>query len=709
MMSIIETQKNRQSRQRLFWSVPPLCLAVNQASYSDGDSFELEEIIVTAERRAENIQDVPVAVTALSEDMLERRQIGNVQDLQASVPNISLAQNTGTADGARIFLRGIGEDESRVTADPAVAMYVDGVYVGRQVGAMFDLVDIERVEVLRGPQGTLYGRNANGGAIKLVSKKPSTEQSTLNSKLTLANENRVDARISGNLAVSDRVALQAALLDKRRDGFYRTSNGVEVGEVDSTALRLAAAFTTNNDIEFLLTYDRMDSDSDPLPAASLPQAESASGLDGDVYTLENALYSPAGAFGDPNPDTVYHNETTQDGFSLSISLDVGEYSISSLTARRTMENELGSVIVNQYTQDVDQDQISQEVQIASNYEGNINWVGGLFYYSEEVDQDYFFFSTNYEMTVETEALALFGQVNVDLSDALRLSVGGRYTTEDKEFDGRCFGSFTPSGCLLTPVNTVDDDETFTNTDYKVSISYDLNADAMVFASYTTGFKSGGWSPDNFGAVDEETVDTVEFGIKSDWMDRRLRLNATYFFNDYQDLQIAGTTSLGFTRFNVDEVETSGVELELVALPAENIEVTANVGYLDGDYVKIPQDVLDAATIPSESASLKNAPQWSATLGATYTIALQDSGELSLGLDIAYEEESYNLVANPEAVKRDDTTLINARASWTSNDDAWQVALWAKNLEDEVYYPAASGPYVYVGEPRTYGVDVSYRM
>ena len=192
-----------------------------QGTLAQSGATSLEEVIVTAQRREESLQDVPGAVSALTELDLERKQIGNVLDLQSSIPNISISQNTGTPSGARIYVRGIGEDESRATVEPAVSMYVDGVFIGRQIGSLFDLLDIERIEVLRGPQGTLYGRNTNGGAIKIISKKPDTSGSSLKAKLTAGEEGRYDGVIAANWAISENSALRFSVMQRTRDGLLK--------------------------------------------------------------------------------------------------------------------------------------------------------------------------------------------------------------------------------------------------------------------------------------------------------------------------------------------------------------------------------------------------------------------------------------------------------------------------------------------------------
>ena len=727
-----------------------------QGALAQSGAISLEEVIVTAQRREESLQDVPGAVSALTELDLERKQIGNVLDLQSSIPNIIISQNTGTPSGARIYLRGIGEDESRATVEPAVSMYVDGVFIGRQIGSLFDLLDIERIEVLRGPQGTLYGRNTNGGAIKIISKKPDTSASSLKAKLTAGEEGRYDGVIAANWAISENSALRFSVMQRTRDGLFETSDGEEVGAWDLSAVRAAYRYTVG-DWDVLLSFDAVRDDSDPRPYAGTEELELANGDDGNVYTLT----------GNGDSDR-YGSEVEQDGLALTISYQWGDYEISSISSYRTLEDDLATVIGSPYNQKTDQSQFSQEFQITSNWDGPMNWVAGFFYYQEDIDLDYIFvfsadaLEAHTALEVDTTAWALYGQGYYDFSDSLRLTLGVRYTDEEKDFEGRNLDSSIPLPAIGFTIPTDmprDDTEDWTNTDVKIALSWDVQDNITLYGSYTTGFRSGAWSPDGlsegafFLSVEDEQVDAYELGIRSDWLDNRLRANLTVFFNEYEDYQQSGTTDLGFTRYSVDEVETSGAELELTMLPLPGLEVSLNVGYLDGEYKDVSSDAAggltgmtlrslaitqgliaadDTTTMPptpdptmvtdltmeeqaalaadrialAESLDLKNAPEWNAGLTAIYTLSLQNGMYLSFGTDLAYEKESFNLAANPEAVKRDDTFIVNARIALGSDSGSWEVALWGKNLDDEIYYPAASGSGVYPADPKLWGLDLT---
>ncbi len=701
--------------------------------------LELEEIIVTSQRREESLQEVPIAVTALGAEEMALKQLANVLDLQYQVPNISLATNTGTASGARVFLRGVGEDESRVSADPAVAIYVDGIYVGRQVGALFDLVDLERIEVLRGPQGTLYGRNSNGGAIKLVSRAPQIDENTLDIDFTAGNEGRFDAKLTGNLALGESTAMRATFLSKNRDGFHTLNPngdfadqaGKEVGEVETRGFRVGLLHDFSDQWSASLAFDYTKDDSDPVPDSTQP------GLDGDndLFTIEPrpgvvcsaavpANFQPMGCF------TDYASEVETSGASLSVSGTIGQYTLASLTGFRQMEDELSSRIGFPYTQETDQDQFSQEVTLTSNYDGPFDFVGGLYFYTEDVQLDSVFVAP-FSLGVETDAWAVFFKTTYAFTDSLKLTTGVRYTDETKDLDAAAIGT------TRSRVESRD----FTNTTFNIVLDNQFSEALMGYVSFSTGFKSGGWSPDCFSdvtcflPVDEEELDSFEVGIRSDLIDNRLRLNVTYFYNQYDNLQIAATVpDLGFTRFNVDETEISGLEVELIFKATQNITLDATLGTLDAEYTELTPAqaggltnngsspgcdlggldgaARDAALIDcAEDLDLKNAPEFKGTLGITHTAAIA-GGVLTSRLDLSFEDESYNLVANaPESAEVDVDTLINARIAYQPDNGNWQLALWGKNLSDEEYARASAERDFsqYAAEPLTWGVDFGYRF
>lgn len=693
-------------------------------------ALEIDEIIVTSQRREQSVQEIPLAVTALEPEQMELKQIANVADLQYQVPNISIAANSGTANGARIFLRGVGEEESRASADPAVGIYVDGIYIGRQVGALFDLVDLQRIEVLRGPQGTLYGRNSNGGAIKLISKAPRFDANALDFKVGAGSQRRLDAKITANLALSESTAIRATLLSKNRDGFhtlnpngdFASSAGANVGEIDTRALRLAIAHNFSAAWSARLTLDATDDESDPAPDSAAPPNDA----DNNLFTIEPLPGAVCSASTPPNFQpigcfTAYSSAVETSGATLGVSGDVGDYTLAFLSGYRQMEDDLASRIGFPYAQQTDQEQLSQEVTLTSNFAGRFNFVAGVYYFSEDVQLNSVFIFP-FELGVETDAYAVFFQSTYDVNDTLTLTTGARYTDESKSLDARAL----QSGAAR--LESVD----FTNATWTVSLNNRFNENLMGYVSYSTGFKSGGWSPDCFSPaacflpVNEEELDSFEIGIRSDLIEQRLRLNLTYFYNRYGNLQIASTVpGLGFTRFNVNETEISGLEAELVLRATENLAFNATLGTIAAEYKSLNLDqaggLSNAGSSPgcagvvtiacARELDLKNAPEFKGTIGVVHRAAL-GGGVLTTGVDLAFEDESWSLVANaPRHARVDVDTLINARIAFAPDKGQWQVALWGKNLSDEAFARAAAAASFsqYAAEPLTWGLDFGYRF
>jgi iron complex outermembrane receptor protein len=719
------------TRSRILTYSSALALSLTMAAPSFA---QIDEIVVTAQRRAESAQDVPVALTVLTTEDLQTKQIDDTLDLQAFVPNLNLGTNTGTANAARIFLRGVGEDESRGAVEPAVGTYVDGVYYGRLVGSLLDLVDLEQIEVLRGPQGTLYGRNSNGGAIKITTVKPQTDALGGNARFTYGNFNRFDAKGTVNVPIGDTTALRVSALYKSRDGFFDINpNGAlaaqsfeDVGGLETKAIR-ASLSQDIGDWNVLVIADYADDDSDPIPSSIVDSLDA----DGDLFTVEPApgttcggtdAGAPAGAFQFNRPVGCFagfSNETKSQGISGTITGDLGGFQLQSISSFRRLDDDLSSHIGFPFRQDTDQEQASQEVTLTSQYDGPFNFIVGGFWFKEDLNlnSDFVF---PFEVRTDLESLAAFGQASYDIND-LTLTGGLRYTTEDREFAGRN---------LVSQLNSAFDTDD-NNVSYTAKVDYQVNEDVLLYASYATGFKGSGVSPDCFGPtacflpVDEEEVATLEFGLRSQLLDNTLQFNATYFDNQYDDLQIAATVpGLGFTRFNVDETAISGFEFDVIYKPTERFELTANLGTLNGSYQDLTLAQAQGLTnngvpCPGGTATiecaldleLKNAPDWKANVGALYSVPV-GGGDLDISGNIAFEADSFSLVANsPVSAEVDIPTLINARMAYTPDDSFWTVALWAKNLTDAEYYRAgtATANAVYAAEPGTYGVDLGFKF
>lgn len=701
--------------------------ALAQDADGEAETRRLGAVTVTAQRVEENLQDTPVAVTALSTEQIEDKQVLNIRDLTAQVPNINIATNTGTASAARIFLRGVGEDESRGAVDQAVGIYVDGVYIGRSVGSLFDVVDLESIEVLRGPQGTLYGRNTIGGAIKLSSVKPQFENSG-KFGATFGNFDRQEFKVTGNMQLGDRTAARVTGFSRKRDGFHDLRpNGAQataardgVGALDTLAVRGSLYHEFNDDWSVLFAVDHTDDRSDPIPDSIVPGQDA----DNNIFTIEplpGTTCPPSNPFDALGCFTGYDQELQSTGISARVEGGFGTLDFTSITAFRELEDELSTRIGFPYSQMTDQDQFSQEFTIGQTGQSSLDWIAGVYFFQEDLSLDTTFIFP-FSIDSSTDSIAVFGQGTFEVNDQLSLTAGVRATNDEKDFDG-----VGPFGFARM------DSQEFDNISYTIGADYRFNDDMLGYAKYSTGFKSGGWSPDAFSGtsvflpVDEETLDSFEVGLKADW-NNTLRLNAAAFFNQYEGLQIGATVpGLGFTRFNVDETEISGFELEGVWQVTDNFQVNGNFGLLDAEYTSVTGDQargltnnlanpiegcagldpsIDAQAIQCAlGLDLKNAPEYKLTLGALYTQPIFN-GEMIFSADASWEDDTWSLVANaPAHAFIEIDTLYNARLKY-EDDRGWSVALFGRNLTDEAYYRAtsASSFTTYASPPYEYGIE-----
>ena len=744
----------------LISTVAPVARAQQQGAAA------LEEIIVTAQRREENLQKVPIAVSALGSEMLEQFDVRSVREVSSIVPNLWMETNTGLSSGARASLRGIGEDESYFTSDTPVGMYVDDVYIPRQTGALFDLNEVERIEVLRGPQGTLYGRNTSAGAIKIVTRKPS-DTLRVHGELTVGDFDRVDVRAGLSGPLSERVGGQISVLSRQRDGYDRNLvNGARVNDQDLMAGRVALQFKPTGDLELNLAYDKIRERSTPgfatgltlRPPNGLGAFDPDDQVDGDtdVHTLLSDLLDPI-------------NDVDQQGASLTATWNVGGVTLKSITAWRELSNTLLLDADGQNTcfglalpclhlfQDQRQDQFSQELQLQGKaLDERLNYIVGAYYFEEGNTQR----TENAILAqlgenqysdsgLDTDSIALFASGTFALTDRANLTAGVRWTRDTKDFNSAVFNPdatpalvctdpqtrevFASGACGVgAPLGAATDElsrdlsETWSAVTPRLAFDYELTPAAMLYASASEGFKSGSYDGREVGnalynlqPIAPETVYTYEVGAKTEWFERRMRANVAVFFNDFEDLQGTGTDQVtgALTRFSVGDVETKGAELELVAEPVANLMLTANLGLLDTRFTKINFDqVADCGPVGTgtQPLKLKFAPELSSFVGANYRIPLS-AGAITLGGDWTRKSSFYHSSCNPLPTKEDGFDLFNAQVGYETADGRWTVAAQMRNVTDEDYaagqffIPGLGFDAVYFNPPRTWALTVRYNL
>lgn len=717
---------------------------------ADGDG--LEEIIVTAERRESNLQDTPISITAVTAAALQAQGVRTVNDLAASVPNLtSTTGPQGSAD-ANFFIRGVGQFDFIATNDPGVGVYVDGVYLGRTVGALFDSSDIERVEVLRGPQGTLFGRNTLGGAVSIVSKQPQLGELSGTVGVSGGSRDRIDADGSINLPLGDTAALRIGAFERYQDGFAtRSFDGAKFGKTKRYGGRAQLLFRPSDRLSLTLSADYSNDKSNPAPSvllaiAPLPffPADAASQIQNrDRFYRVNSSNS-----------TESRNEIY--GFSGTLAYELSDtLTFKSITAYRNLDafstSDPDGTLYRLYDQQAPtkQDQFSQELQLTGSlFEDRLDVVLGGYYFREEVDQTLFlcfapitprptaFFNAcntwNQGNRQTTKSYAVFGQARLKLGERFSLTAGGRYTSERKNivsnqaFDFRPAG-FSPAPGVIVPgflspiVTNLPGRLKFTKFTPKFGAEYKPSDDVLIFASYAKGFRSGGFNgrlivpATSIPTYEPDTNDAYEIGFKADALDRKLRFNATAFYQKYKGIQ--QTISVPVTQFqvaNAGNADLYGFEAELSAAPTPALRLNASVGYSNSEFVDVPASAEQSGRINGNS--LPFSPRWTASIGGEYRIDISERFKAIPRIDYRYQSRTYFTALNLPLEQQGGYGLLSARLTLAEASDRYSVAVYGENLTDKEYYTfgqnalgAQGVAYNYLGRPREYGVTARFNF
>ena len=672
-------------------------------------------VTITAQRRLEELQKTPLAVTAISAREMEARQIRRLEDLKLDVPNVVIEQNTGTSSAAKVFMRGVGTDESLFTADPSVAIYIDDMYVARQTGAMFDMFDLARVEVLRGPQGTLYGRNATGGAIRYITKAPNG-QARLEVDARVGNLGRMDINLSGGGSAGEGINFTFGVMSKERDGYLRDiTNNRDVNDEKIAGLRAAFGINLGAANTLRISADALRQRSGPTYASGVLDAAGAArfnrpvnNADGNLLTIETNLVDGK-------------NEIDQAGVSFTLTTDLGAFEWRNIATYRKMDNLLyidldGSTATRFHLfQDQAQKQASYESQLISTGKGPLSWQGGFYAFKESNNQptrqDIFAPGGVTVIGQSTLAMALYGQGDWRFGGIFKATGGLRYSRETKDF------GLTAARANGTALFDYAAKNTWTRTDWKLGVDAQINNDLMVYGSATTGFKSGGFNG-RAGSVaaatvvlKPETVLTYEIGARSTLLGGMLRLNGTLFRNDYKDLQLTAFNAAGVSVLtNAASATISGVEIDAALQLTKGFGLSANIGTLDAEY----RDFSAANAATFTGRQLKQAPKVQVGVSANMRQPV-GAGTLFANVGAKHVGDHFQNLTNSQIIKTEAYTLVDARVGYEATGGAWSVALWGKNLSDKRYYTGGfdlSGLTIadaYLNVPRTYGVDLRYRF
>ncbi|MYF11188.1 MAG: TonB-dependent receptor [Gammaproteobacteria bacterium] len=729
--------------------LPAISTQAQAQGEPDAELATIEEVIVTARKRQESLQETPISITAFSEADLEQANMIDLRDIGKFTPGMSFTSyGMGSAEAGAIFLRGIGQSDHMVTTDPGVGLYIDGVYMGRNQGAALDLLDLERVEVLRGPQGTLFGKNTIGGAVNVVSRKPSGEPGG-HVGATFGEDGRINLEASAEFGLSDGLAFRAGILSRNRDGVgEQVFTGDELGDEDSLSGR-AQLYWSGANSELSVVLDAGKARQGAVPHSFYEFADWMVAFFGAAPCFTSAgsgQYAPCASGADADPFDSYSLDdldTEQDLFGVSATWqwDLSEtLTLKSITAYRDMEY-VGNLefdgapqVVVHYLETGASDQFSQEIQLlGENEAGTVNWIAGLYYFTEDghnLQNDNQFGALDQRRSqVETQSYAAFGQVTVDLSESFSLTAGLRYTDEEKDYD-IYYQSLDATGAPAVddggqlvyriPPSTLGD--SWDAVSGTVNGKFQVSDELMLYATYSRGFRSGGFAarpaaPASVGAYDPEYVDMFEVGLKAQAFDDRMRLNVSAYTSDYEDYQ-AQVNRVGNafdTRvLNAAEAEIDGFEVELTALFSPWFRVVATLGYTDAEITKVDLD-------PSLEANFAKGSQLPYVSKVTYSISpqamwpLANGASLLLRADYAYRDDFYGQIANSPFEKEDGYGLLNARIEFSSPGERWRLALYGINLADKKYtrvrnyYPGFLGFALWNTDRREIGVTARYEF
>ncbi len=717
----------------LFFLCAGLLLAGDEA-YAQGDAtlVVIDAIVVTAQKREQYLQDIPFSVSAITGDTVKNAGMLGLEDIAPMVPGFSMTLFIQTEP--QFFIRGIGSAGASAGEDTSVGVFVDEVYAGRASAQWSQFLDIERVEVLRGPQGSLYGRNVAGGAINVVSKKPGSEAEGY-VEGTYGRFDRTDIRgaVGGPIA-GKTVQGRLAIGYDARDGYITnaTTGSDNLREYDNLTARGHLSFDLNYNAQLLLSADYFNSDAvGPASRESIVTSVPVEGAGAIPLRTPSASIRTTELPVDGDAEREFY------GVSARLDIETGIGTLTSISAFRTSEYDIFTDISGYglplLGQDENTDQWSQEIRLTST--GSLlEWTAGAYFLTEDIDrlditqasgpdndQVSFPDRAEYSQNVETRSYAVFGQATYPVLDRLNITLGGRYTVDEKDFaldatGVNMFFSVLPEGPFA-----VDEDGSFEEFTGKVSLAYQFGDDLLAYFTFSQGYKSGGFNGTSSTAssalagFEPETADAFEIGLRSEWLDNRLRLNIAAFFTDYKNLQVFQTRDAG-TQFisNAASADIQGFELEALVTPLDGLTLAFTYGYLDNEY----NTFISAENNEDLSGNrLTRSPENAFSLAAEYKMPLGAAGELLFRADYSYRDEVFISPENRPLDTVDSYDLLSARITYQAASNI-SVSLFGKNLTDEEYplhtFDADRIVRNNIGsaafaDPLTWGVTVGYKF
>lgn len=699
------------------------------------EDLGLEEITVTAQKREQSLQEIPIAVSAFNTQQLEELNVTSLDDLNGQVPSFQAPPFAASTATPTIYIRGMGNVGVQTTKDGAVGVYLDGVALGRATGLSLDVADLERIEILRGPQGTLYGRNTTAGAINYITRKPHDEWG-FKQRFTVGNYNHWASQTDLNIPVTDNFFMKLGYMATAKDGWVENQNTTLPDQVDPNQEKNQAATialrwqtTDNFTIDYAYDWSDMDYGNGWYQTIAAPADNTGSAGTGTDKRLDEAQLAKG----------MEESNVNAQGHNLTLTWDLNAVTLKSITGYRELESNLWQNYLdgvafplqpNEFVQTwpLEQDQFSQEFQvIGAALDGGLEYVAGLYYFEENANEskisDFgapgFPFLDSYNMDAEAKSTAVYGQAtwrpNI-LDQRLGFTLGLRYTEDER----KATKTFVDTGLLgpTAPTEPVNGDVDNSNTSGQLVIDYAFTDNVNSYFKYATGYRSGGFNadgkPGNFElGFDPEDVQSTELGLKSSLWDQRITLNFAGYYNQYTDLQVDAFEPPVFSRTdNVGASTIKGVEVEWAMRLTQGLTFDGFYAYMDAEF---DEYLLPDGTDVADLRAVPNAPEQQTKLGLEYAFPMTSFGQLTARLDYLWQDEFWS---NPDLVNQNDAYGIwNGRVQLIGvplPKGEIRVALWGKNLSDEEYtvLTTAFGPETagaMFGQPRTYGMDFIYEF
>lgn len=747
-----------------------------QDTASNDNTFEneyaLDEIVVTAERKRESLQNVPIAVSAFSAASLASKQIDSPIDLVNYVPNLYGANNVGVSTANSYFIRGLGNGESIASFDPPVGTYVDEIYIARQNGNNVAFFDVDRIEVLRGPQGTLFGRNTTGGAVSVSMKKPS-ESFGGYIVAGLGNYDEYVVRGSIDVPLSDTILTKFSGFRVKDDGYvYNETTDDRLNDKDSWGARSDFRFllsdTSTWDLSAEYVNDKGMNIVNYVEGGSVFVPPTQSGDRISSTGLRQGNGSSSGTLEQLLQGEGLGNNVKSMAFMSNLKFDTAIGSINLITGYRDLEQDYIISFVNSpvppglfsIANQGDHSQFSQEIKYSHDFfDGFLDLVVGGYFFTESNNTDFAtvttasgnpFILADRVMENDMDSYAIYSQGDLHLTDKLTFTLGARWTKETKTIE------YTDNGTSSLVLFGLSDALTTENIEAagiptklvsklvtpRFALEYQVTDDLMIFTSATQGFKSGGWnargtSPSLIRSFERETAWSYEMGTRSTWFDNRLRLNVTGFYMDVKDHQVpigisAADGSISFVTGNFSDFENKGVEVELEALLTQDLTTYISYGYQDPSYKNLNQGIIDQqancltllsageptedycgsgiVTHTGEIAEPYNTPKHTLTIGGSYTYT-PPSWPVIIRPSVNFRyTSSFNAsLPNLSSAQNDAFWLMNAGVTMEDKEGIWTLTAECKNCSNQVYVASELAGPVYLNDPRRWSVTLQFRF